>query len=369
MSGSPPDRATVRLPVGLLGMLALIVAVEAAIAGLRADLISPLLEDWHIAARAAGTKAPGCDVLCFGDSLVKYGVLPRVIRRRAGLRAYNLATSGGTMPSSYFLFRRALDAGARPRAVVVDFAALMLADSGPPKLLNYSELGTVRDCLDLAWTARDAGFFASSALGKLLPSFRWRFEIRQGVRAALDGRSTSTRGALASLSTLWEREAGAQPFQAPRVHHPEEAFLVDGVSPREWACDPGDRAYLERFLTLAESRGIAVYWLLPPFAPEVHEMRASRGSDAAYAQFVRSIQTRHPATVVLDARRSGYDNSVHLDHLHLDHRGASVLSGDLAAVLADRPLGGGWVDLPAFAGRTGDEPTPALAGSRPSTTR
>src|SRR5947199_7563 len=89
------------------------------------------------------------------------------------------ATTGGRRPASFFLLRRALDAGARPRAIVADFAALMLKDDdNPPKPLNYPELATLRDCLDLAWASRDASFFGSLALGKLLPSYRWRFEIR-----------------------------------------------------------------------------------------------------------------------------------------------------------------------------------------------
>jgi hypothetical protein len=253
--------------------------------------------------------------------------------------------------------------------VVVDFAALMLRDPDPPKLLNYAELGTVRDCLDLAWTARDPNFFASASLGKLLASYRWRFEIRKSMRAALDGGSSSLRRAVSDHLKLWDREAGANPIDAARVRYPQEDTLIDGVCPADWACEPVDRAYLERFLALAESRGVAVYWLIPPFAPEVHERRASRGTDVAYARFVRSVAGRHPGVVVLDARGAGYDNTAHIDHLHLNRRGAAVLSGDLAAVLSGGPDGRGWIDLPAFAGRTGDEPAPGLARSRPSTTR
>ena len=65
------------------------------------------------------------------------------------------------------------------------------------------------------------------------------------------------------------------------------------------------------------------------------------------------MQARHPDVVVLDARGSGYDATVHIDAIHLDHRGAEVLSRDVAAVLADRLRRGGpaarWVDLPPYA--------------------
>jgi hypothetical protein len=373
LSGPPTDRQAGRLPRGLLGMLALVAAVEAVIGGLRADLVSPLAEDWRIAAQAAVEKAPGRDVLCFGDSLVKYGVLPRVIQARTGLTSYNLATSGGTMPSAYFLLRQALGAGARPRAIVVDFAALMLKDPDPPAMLNYAELATLGDCLDLARVSGSSGFFAASAASKLLPSYRWRFEIRVGVRAALEGRSVSQRPWLAIHRAQWDRESGAQPMPPGRVRYPNEEDLVDGVSPETWECEPRNRAYLDRFLALAGSRGIRVYWLIPPLCPEAHARRALRGSDRAYGRFVRQAIARHRDVLVLDARGSGYDDSVHTDHLHLDRRGAAVLSGDLAAVLADRPgrqpSGPRWVPMPAFAGRSIEEPPAALARSRSSTPR
>jgi len=373
LSGPHPDRPRGRLPSGLLGMLALVAAVELTVARHRPDLASPLAEDWRFATWAAGRKAPGRDVLCFGDSLVKYGVLPRVIEARAGVRAYNLATSGGTMPSAYFLLRRALGSGARPRAVVTDFAALMLPDPDPPALQNYPELASLRDCLDLAWASRAAGFFAGAGLSKALPSYQWRFEIRAAVRAALDGRSLSLRAALPFFWRAWEGEGGAQPMPRGRVRYPNEDFLIDGVSPGTWTCEPRNEAYLDRFVALAGEQGIPVYWLMPPLCPEVHARRGRRGSDAAYGRFARAKLARHPNLAILDARGSGYDDSVHTDHLHLDRRGAAVLSGDLAAVLADRirspKAGPAWVDLPAFAGRTGEEPNPGLARSRPGDLR
>jgi hypothetical protein len=353
-------------------MLALILVVEAGLTARRLDLVSPWAEGWRVSAQAAETEAPGSDVLCFGDSLIKYGVLPKVIEARTGLRAYNLATSGGTIPSAFFLLRRALDAGARPKAVVVDFAVLMDRYESRPKLLNYPDLATVRDCLDLAWASRAPGFLGSSGVSKALPSYHYRFEIRSRILASLDGRSASERASVVSHGTVWSRELGAQPTQPGRNRHPQEGLLIEGISPRAWNSEPWNRAYLERFLDLAESRGITVYWLMPPLSPEVHARRAERGSDALYDRFVREIVARHPNTVVLDTRASGYDDTVHIDYLHLDRRGASVLSADIASIMAEglvaRPSGASrWVDLPPLAGRTGDEPRSVVAQSRSST--
>jgi hypothetical protein len=374
LTGSHAQHSTARIPSGLLGMLLMVLTIEAVISGHRSDLMTPWAEDWRISALAAETKSIGCEVLCFGDSLIKQGVLPRVIEARTGLRTFNLATSGGTTPSAYFLFRRALDSGARPRAVVVDFAALMVQDDDRTNLRNYPDLATVRDCLDLTTISGDFNFLASLAVSKLLPSYRWRFELRTGVQASLDGRGCSQQDILRFYRALWDREAGAQPSHSPRIFHPREDFLIEGHSPKDWTCDPKDQVYIERFLALAESHRIAVYWLLPPMAPAVHARQALRGSNLAYDRFVRSIAAKHPGTVVLDARNSRYDDSVHIDFLHLDHRGASVLSADLATVvmegLAARSTPGiGWLVMPPLDGRTGNEPRAMTAGSRSSTSR
>ncbi len=373
MSGLPFGRRSRRLPLGLMGMLALVLAIESAVAARRLDLVNPAAEDWRSAARAAESRSLGRDVLCFGDSLVKYGVLPRVIEARAGLRSYNLATAGGTMPSAYFLLRRAFDSGARPRAIVADFAALMLADPDPPAPANYAELGTLGDCLDLAWNARDAALFGSLAVGKVLPSYRWRFEVRGACLASLGGRIASPRPMTENLRKLWLDELGSQPMPTMPPRPPTADVLVDGCSPPDWSIEPRNRLYLDRFLALAESRAVPVFWLIPPLGPEVHARRAARGADDAYARFARGRAAEHRSVVVVDARRSGYDESVHIDHMHLDRRGAKVLTADLAALLVDR-LGArsehpAWVELPPYAGRTGDEPGRSVATSTGATIR
>ena len=376
MSGSTVDRLADRVPRGLLGMLALVLIVETALAGARVDLTSPLAESWRFAAEAARTKAVGADVLCLGDSLVKYGVLPRVIEAKTGRKAYGLACSGGTTRSAFFLLRQALGAGARPRAVVVDFDALMSGGESPNLDRNYAELATARDCLDLAWfDLRDRQFSGNVLASVVLPSWRFRFMVRVKVLAALAGRGLTERASVESHQKIWAREFGAQPTEPGRLRHPQEATLIHWLSPEHWESSPALEAYVDRFLDLAGSHGVAVYWLLPPLAPEVHSLRAARGSDEAYGRFVRSVAARHSNVVVLDARGSGYGDSVHADHLHLDRRGAAVLSADVASILLDPPAPRGigavaWVALPAYSGRMVDDaPPPALARSRPEADR
>ena len=74
------------VPRGLLGMLGLVVAIEAAVARDPLAFSDPVGLSWRLAARSARDEAPGRPVLCVGDSLVKHGMIPKVIAARSGAR-------------------------------------------------------------------------------------------------------------------------------------------------------------------------------------------------------------------------------------------------------------------------------------------
>src|SRR4051794_22363536 len=109
-----------QVPWGLIGAIITVLGVESFIMGRELDLIRPERYEWRLARRAADKKSQGCDVLCFGTSMVKQGVFPAIIERRTGLRTYNFAVCAGRTESSYYLLRRALEAGARPSAILMD---------------------------------------------------------------------------------------------------------------------------------------------------------------------------------------------------------------------------------------------------------
>jgi hypothetical protein len=105
-----------------------------------------------------------------------------------------------------------------------------------------------------------------------------------------------------------------------------------------WNPHPANLAYLDRFLALARSRNIPVYWLLPPIQPGIQELTEKSGFDAEYTRFVRRTQARFPGTVVVDARHSGFTADQFFDGVHVNRRGAARLSTALADTLADRPV-------------------------------
>jgi hypothetical protein len=329
-------------------MLALLAAVEGTVARWDLHFRFSWTDDWKTAGRAARREATGGEVLCFGDSLIKFGAVPSILGRRLGGTTYNLAVCGGQPPACYMLLRRALAAGARPKAVVIGFAPHMIAHGPRRNHRQWPELVTASEALDLAWTARDASLLGEILVRRALPTAKDHYEIGRNILEALRGESS--RNVATNLTHRRNRQvnAGAQvvPFN-PGFHGEVDPESRD-YFPRMWRMEPTNEAFLRRFLALAASHRIAVYWVIPPVAPALLERRERLGLEPIFTCYVRDLQARHPGLAVIDGRRSGFGPGQFIDPVHLNREGAAAFSEALAQVLVRTPAEGAWVDLPPF---------------------
>ena len=323
--------------------------VEAHLARHPRMVLNETAANYRFAGRAAGGAARAAEVLVFGDSQLKFALLPRVVEARAGRRAFNLAIVGGQPPASYFLLRRALDAGAHPSAILLDAKPNVLADDPRSNARNTPELLTAAEVARLALDARDPDFLVRQLLALAWPSYRARAEARRAVKDAFRPPRSTLAADAERLDRNWRVNAGAM-VAAKNPHYggdlddrQRDAFL-----PNSWRCDPVNRLYLGRFLDLARSRAIPVYWLIPPIAPRVQLRREAAGLDGRFTDFVAHYASRYDNLTVVDARRAAYPTEVFIDPGHLDRDGAWAYSAAVAAVLRRGPGGHGrWVDLPA----------------------
>jgi len=337
-----------RFPMGLLGMAAWVVAVESFVASRPARFTETSTYSWTLSAAAARSEAASAEVLCFGDSLVKHGLLPEVLRDRLGGPVYNLSVCAAPAPAHYYLLEHAIDAGARPRAIVVDFMPGLLAGTPRDAERSWCELLDVGEVAELARIARDGRFLAAATLDRLLPTVRSRWEIRADIVAAFGGEAAPLLATNRTHRRNWGVHLGAQftPDNPAFRDEPTEADHRRLLSDHFW-CHRINRTYIDRFLDLATSTGVRVYWLLPPASPAVTARRVAAGADAKHTAFVREMVARHPGVVVLDARRSGYDGSKFVDPIHLTGRGALALSAVVAEAIGSSPSVA-WVDLPPY---------------------
>jgi len=372
MSGSGPTLALRdRLPVGLFGMLALMAAVEAFVASRGAYLRDTGDWGWAVAGKASRSADSRREILAFGDSLMKLGVAPDLVQARAGRSAYNLAVCGGQAPSSYFLLRRALDSGARPAALLVDFFP-RLQQIGPRHTLLWPALLEPRETLELAWVARDPELFASILAARMLPSVR----ARQGIRSAvMTGSRNALSGETPTYRRNWRRNLGAQIM--PCGADPGSDYVKcrkDFYSDLNF--DPVNVTFMHRFLALAMSRAIPVYYLIPPIKPGLQAECERSGFDAAYLSFLKAIESRYPNVVMVDGRHASYDPALFYDANHLGRDGAwaySVALGDLLRRHMAKVGGPRWIEVPKYGGLPGGTPPEdvnqsrdaLLAGGRP----
>jgi hypothetical protein len=335
-------------------MVGLLIAVESVIACDILDFTDPVSLSWRMAAQAARDQASRCVVLCAGDSLVKHAVIPKVIAARSGRATVNLAIARGPAPATYFLLRRAIESGAHPVALVVDFKPSILT-GGPRHCLRYwQEILSFRETLELAWAVRSGSFFFELSLGRLLPSVRSRYEIRSSVWTALRGEANRLQSINRTCRRNWLLNDGANIAAKNPAFHGE--IGPDGATKylaNVRDCHPVNAEYIRRLFKLAASRNIAVYWLLPPLYPQLQARREQTGADLDFVRFVRSVQARSANVTVVDARHAQYNHTLFVDATHLDGEGAYTLSRDLADVLQNdlaqgRKAASRWVELPDY---------------------
>lgn len=364
MEATHRNAARKRVPSGALGMLVLIAAVEAIVAGHELDLVTTY--DWQYlqAGRDAVRRVEDCELLILGDSQLKFGVIPSVVGNRFGARVHNLAIGGAQAPATFELLRLAYQSGARPSAIVVDFAPFLFANPPSvtrahlPFLLGYSA------SLELAWSAREPVLVLHLAARRALFSLRCRSTLRSWLVSSLAGRPHRDRSVLRETLRHWAQNAGAMVMPAiPGLADP--ALLVSRFYPKGWVPDRTNVRYLHALLELAAAHGTTVYWLIPPMHPAVEAANEVSGFDKRFIDFVTAEQRRHPRLVVIDGRHAGYDPNVFYDADHVGREGAFVLSedlGDLVRTTRWKNLPPNrWVKLPRYHARP---PDPAIIAVR-----
>ena len=319
-----------RMPWGAVGMLLIVVAVEALLAGHARDLMTTnLVDGWTDAredAESAGVRE--ASVLCLGDSQIKLGLHPTVLGPRLGASGFNLAVHGGQPAAAFGLLRRALGAGAKPRAIVVGFFPGLLAADLRINTRQWPEILGVGGCLDLAATARDPHLGAMTLLRLALRSCRARDQIRASVAAAFRGGDDPERAVI--LRDRRNRRLNRGGFAAPTRPECVEDYGpagADSSAGRAWRPRLENERSLRTLFELAERRGIAVYWVTSTLSPGAQGYRERAGFDAALMRAFIScgrMQAEFPGLTVLDSRSLGLDRTAFVDPVHLELTRAGI---------------------------------------------
>jgi hypothetical protein len=345
-------RAFKALPLALFGAIWIVWLIEGHIAR-RQDMSTIYAIEWRRTGQAPRKKeVVASPILCFGTSLTRFGISPRVLEETLHLPAYNLALSGGQPFPSYLMLQRSLAAGAKPRAILVDFMWMTIGKDHTYNQRLVTELLTLRDCAEFAWAAQDLSFFGQVAAATLIPSYRARQEVRTNIDFALRGWEPPRvpERLLYDRNMTLNRGALHVPLGKAKVEFdPDHPVIFQKV----WSCSPVSERYIDKFLGLASSHKIPVFWLIPPL-PEATTARLTElGVQPRFLQFVETMRALHPEVIVLDGSNSRYEPSAFFDMIHLDRDGAVVWSASVAAAVkrhleSPQTLAGAWEHLPNY---------------------
>ena len=321
-------------------MLALVAAIEAGVARDVLDFSDPVSLSWRLAAQAARDESAGRSVLCVGDSLVKHGMIPKVIAAPIGPRRGQ--PGGGPRPRPGHLLpvppgprgrRPAVGRGGRLQAQRPDrrpaFQPPLLA--GVPHPPRGPGAGPVRP----QWlpVLRDGGGVAAplvplAARDPRQPAGGLRGEtdaLRGSIAPASGtGRSTTapTSRPRTPPSTAW---SGPTRQEAPDPRLP--------LPPRQRRVYP---PHLRAGRRAASGSTGSCRRCRPSSRPVASDRAPRRATSGSSGRCRRVI----PDVTVVDGRHAGYDHTLFVDASHLDGQGAYTLSRDVADVLRrDRDAG------------------------------
>ena len=346
-----------RIPTGLIGALAMIAIIESFIARHPRQFSSPTYIEWEHGVRAIKRDAAKAKILCLGDSLVKNGLSPAAIEAQTGRPSYNLAVSGGQPLATYTMLRRALDAGIKPEAVVVDFKWTALQHDYNLNRSIWPALLRPSDAIELSRSLNTCSIFGEVLTGQLFPSVRGRFEVRSYVLGALRGQDMSTPiPEFDMCRKSWKVNHGAM----LRQPHPLITVEPDPANtmffPTAWSVHPVNAKYIDKFFKLAKESKIKVFLTVMPVSPKVLGIREQIGAETPYTEFLTKLHVHYPEVVVIDARGAGFPNESFFDSTHLNYIGAEVLSHTIGGIVRDRldrdagivGQNDSWVSLPSY---------------------
>ena len=351
-------------PWGLIGFLVAILLIEQSLSRHEGLFSDPAATNFRYSKKVAETKSARVEILVVGTSLMKFGAVPRMIESGTGRSAFNLAVCSGHLPSSYFVLRRALENGARPKAVLLDCQDTFVQPTQEHEPFegitvnkrNWPELLDLRDTIDLAWVARDSHFLADTLVSRVLTSYKNRFVIQDQVLNAFRGGSAASDLQNRAFVRNWRANCGVTMTLATAPPNPTRTAIVaqSPVTPTAPVPTPPKsnrltQAYLSRLLDLASTYKFRVFWVLPPLPSEILAGREESGLDDYFTELASQVRSRSANAVVIDARRSGYPSDVFLDAVHLNAKGAIAFSAEVARIVKselDHPSSTGpWVSL------------------------
>ena len=255
-----------------------------------------------------------------------------MIEAESGLRTVNLAAARCPTVMTYFAFRRALEAGRIPQAIVINTKQAVLLGSPDYNGRYWQAVLSPWECLELGVIGRRPKR-RRRTMGCLFPSLRSRLEIRS---------TCSPRWADIPTHSMTSTGCSGGTGPSTTVPTSQVTSRYRGELPRT-SRNASTRRLLHRseqcqgrreILRLAPVATSGSSGSCPPLSAGLAGLRDRSGSEAQFEKWVRSFQAKVPrAVTVVDARHVVSDPAMFIDATHLAGRGAIALSRSVGKAL------------------------------------
>ncbi len=241
------------------------------------------------------------DILFFGTSHVRNGILPLELWMDFGYVSYNLASSGATLPMSYWSIVNALDYS-EPQLLVLDCCRV----SHPDISSGVSYVHTMTDSMPLSSNkiraAFDLGGDTSYALELLCPFSIYHARWEELSMEDFSPKLSVTHGVTLSLNVAVPNEF---------------ALTDDSMALTE---EMTGVAYLEKIIQLCRSRNIQLLLTYLPYPATLDEVKEANG----LAKLARKYGVDYINFLTMDT--VDLDTDMYDSFSHLNYSGAQKVS-------------------------------------------
>ncbi len=280
------------------------------------------------------------DLLIFGGSTAVGGINAKTLEKNTGLTCFNFALIGdATVAGNYFLFEDYLRFHKPPKYILfMDAYDLWHRDIG------YCG---VSDTLTINFPKETANLLGYSLLNYILPSQRYKYEIRALIRskniiAYLNGlqakSSKFTREILENKGSSIFEEKNAPNVRKDLLNH--EIF----INSQKFSVSKINRNALDRFFGRAKEKNIIVFIASPPIFKEFYDYGINGEYLRSYKSFIESLPSSYDNAVLLnkDFYAVAIDKlSLSIDHLNIGeaHVFTKMLADSILKYISEKNTG------------------------------
>ena len=320
------------MPAACCIALLIIALCEAAINRFDYYFYKPDYQSLRIAIKNAVSQTRACDfdVITLGDCYLTVGFIPALLKEKTGLSSFNFSTNQRcTVVSAYAMLKNYLGTCAKkPHYIVMSFihSSLELSRESIIDAMPFNYCSSFYDIRRGSLVTLIKEFGLELGLRLLMPSLNHQERIKD----FLSQRSLYCKQTFEKVDNFIESvyaESGYYPYRVDDMYNGGE---TDQEEQKPFVVSSLFSCYVAKILDLAKAHGIKVIYVFPAVEPDILAACKKRGVLEKNLNFFKNLQKDYPNLVIADPQHLITGREMFVDKIHLNGKGARVLTTFLA---------------------------------------